>query len=905
MGVPGDRRAVIPSTLSRFWGRQPELKQLRSLLDTERLVTIIGVGGVGKTRLALELARSCSGSFPGGVWLVDLARLESPELVGRTIAQSVGAPEDRSLDYLERAARVLWAGRQLLLLDNCEHVLAAAAGATLQLLAACPDLRVLATSREPFGVEGEQAWRAPPLDTPAAGVLELSVVAETAAVQLFCDRARHAIPMFNLTTANVAEVATICRGLDGLPLALELAAAWVPVLSLKQVSSRLGDSLALLVSGGSARLPRHRTIRATLDWSHQLLTPVQQAAFARLSVFVGGFTVEAAEAAFTGLALEGTPLELIASLVARSLVVADVSTEEARYRLLEPVRQYAAAKLRAAPEQDNEARTRHLRFLADLAEAAEWPIFGGPDLPWLRRLDDELPNIRAALRWGFGSGRDDAARLASALIWFLYVRDLDDEGIDWARSAIQAGRRQRGKAALMAGVLSIRIGEFEAAERYLTESRQLAIEDGRRRDLVNVLAFQAGLALHRGDIETARTAGEEALNLARQAGDERLLIKPLNRLALVAVYDKDLGRARDLYRQAIAVAERHEAVWPALAQRTNLAEIAIEMEDYGSARHALSGLFPIMAETGATPSIAVNAVSSTGILAVQRGEPAVGLRLLGAARAQMDLHRYRDLPLDAERYRRWIETATEQAAGEADAAWSQGLELSLDQALAEAQAFLAETPEAQGDTAPTRPSIAELGAEPGAANSFLRDGEFWALGFAGRVVRLRDSKGLRDIARLLACPGRELAAVDLAASVQPGILAARYGTQAESGLGLQADAGPLLDAQARHEYRERLKEVEGELAEAAADNDPERAAQAHRERDLLLSQLGAAVGLGGRQRASLDPAERARKAVTGRIREAIGHIEVVHSELGHHLRRSIRTGTFCAYDPPAPTVWVL
>jgi hypothetical protein len=312
-----------------------------------------------------------------------------------------------------------------------------------------------------------------------------------------------------------------------------------------------------------------------------------------------------------------------------------------------------------------------------------------------------------------------------------------------------------------------------------------------------------------------------------------------------------------------------------------------------------------MAETGATPSIAVNAVSSTGILAVQRGEPAVGLRLLGAARAQMDLHRYRDLPLDAERYRRWIETATEQAAGEADAAWSQGLELSLDQALAEAQAFLAETPEAQGDTAPTRPSIAELGAEPGAANSFLRDGEFWALGFAGRVVRLRDSKGLRDIARLLACPGRELAAVDLAASVQPGILAARYGTQAESGLGLQADAGPLLDAQARHEYRERLKEVEGELAEAAADNDPERAAQAHRERDLLLSQLGAAVGLGGRQRASLDPAERARKAVTGRIREAIGHIEVVHSELGHHLRRSIRTGTFCAYDPPAPTVWVL
>ena len=185
---------------------------------------------------------------------------------------------------------------------------------------------------------------------------------------------------------------------------------------------------------------------------------------------------------------------------------------------------------------------------------------------------------------------------------------------------------------------------------------------------MNVLAFQAGLALHRGDIETARMSGEEALRLARQADDERLLIKPLNRLALVAVYDSDLERSRDLYRQAIGIAERHEAVWAALVQRANLAEIAIEMEDHGSARHALAGLFPIIAETGATPSIAVNAVSSTGILAVQLGEPAVGLRLLGAARAEMDRVRYHDLPLDVERYRRWIETATEQAAGEADAA---------------------------------------------------------------------------------------------------------------------------------------------------------------------------------------------------------------------------------------------
>ena len=893
-------------SLSRFFGRDEELSQLRSLLVSDRLVTVIGAGGVGKTRLTLELVRGGLDASPDGVWLVELALVESPDLVGPAIAQTVGALEDRDLDHLERAAGVLSSGRQLLVLDNCEHLLEVVAAAARRLLTQCPELRLLATSREPLGVEGEQVWRTPPLDLPPAGAHEVADAAATSAVRLFCDRARHAIPTFDLTADNVGDVVAVCRQLDGLPLALELAAAWVSLLSPKQVSSRLADSLDLLVGGGMDRPPRHRTIRATLDWSYQLLSPVQRAALARLSVFVGGFTVEAAEALFTGLALDTTPLELVASLVARSLVVANVGAEEARFRLLEPVRHYAAEKLRSQPEDEDAARGRHLRFLADLAEAAERPIFGGPDLPWLRRLDDELPNLRSALNWGLGGRRDDAARLAVSLVWYCFMRELYDEGIDWALHVIRADGPQRAKADLMAGVLYINIGDFEAAERCLNEARRLATEDGQRWELVNVLAFQGGLAIHRrdsGDSEAARTLLEEAVELARQEGDERLLTRPLNRLGLLANDEGNYELARDLYLQALAIADRHNFVWGALVHRNNLAELAVDVGDHGLARTALGDLFPVVTQTGKT-GIDADAVLNTGILAIQLGRPILGLRLLAAAAAAMDRSRYRGLTSERERHQRWIGTARERAGDDADAAWREGLQLSVDQAVADAQAFLSDAP-VPGPTASPPSGPARSSTEPALSGSFVREGEFWSLAFAGRIVRLRDSKGLRDIARLLAYPGREVAAVDLAANGQAEHWTPWQRTATQPGFGVEAGAGPLLDLEARQQYRQRLAELDEELADAEVANDPERETRARREREYLLAELNAAVGLGGRERTSLDPAERARKAVTGRIRDAIGRVESLHPELGRHLRRSVRTGAFCVYDPPAPTTWVL
>jgi len=895
--------AGLRPSLTRFFGREAELSQLRSLLASDRLVTVTGAGGVGKTRLALELVRGGLDTSPDGVWLVELALVESPDLVGPAISQTVGGLEDRDLDHLERAAGVLSSGRQLLVLDNCEHLLEGVAAAARRLLTQCPELRLLATSREPLGVEGEQVWRTPPLDLPPAGAHEVADAATTSAVRLFCDRARHAMPTFDLTADNVGDVVTVCRDLDGLPLALELAAAWMAVLSPKQVSSRLADSLALLVRGGVDRLARHRTMRATLDWSHQLLTPVQRAAFARLSVFVGGFTIEAAEALFTGLALDTTPLELVASLVARSLVVADVAHEEARFRLLEPVRQYAADKLRSEPADEDDARSRHLDFLAHLSETAEPAIFGGPDLPWLHRIDEELPNIRSALSWGFGNGRDDAARLAASLVWYCYARELH-EGIEWSLQVIRGGGERQGRAYLMAGMLSMNHGDYDAAEAYLGESRQLATRDGERRELVHVLNYQAGVAVHRGDLEAARPFAEEALRLAREEGDERLQMRPLNRLGMVAFDEGNHAAARDHFLHALAISERHGATWPGLVHRCNLADVAVDMQDHGAARPALQGAFPIIAQIGATPAVTAGAIHDTGILAIQLGEPARGLRLLAAATAAMKRAHYRDIAGDAERSQQWIRMAREQVSGDADAAWREGMQLSLDQAVAEAQDFLSDAP-VPGPTVPPPTGLAKGPTEPVLSGSFVREGEFWSLSYAGRVVRLRDSKGLRDIARLLVSPGREVAAVDLAANGRSERRSPWQRSAIQPGFAVEAGAGPLLDLEARQEYRQRLADLDEELADAEAANDPERETRARREREFLLGELSAAVGLGGRERISLDPAERARKAVTGRIREAIGRIEGAHPELGHHLRRSVRTGTFCVYDPPAPTTWVL
>ncbi|HEX4755313.1 MAG TPA: hypothetical protein VH661_06130, partial [Candidatus Dormibacteraeota bacterium] len=555
---------------------------------------------------------------------MELARVEAAAVVDTAIAEGVRAPERRDATALDRAARRLGAGRQLLVLDNCEHVLVAARSAAEQLLSHCPGLVILATSREPLGADGERAWSLPPMAVPPSHMTDEHEVLATEAAKLFCDRAQLAAPGGGLRAGRAADVADICRRLEGLPLALELAAAWVPVLSLRQVLERLDDALAMHAPGRD-HLGRHRTMRAAVDWSHQLLTEPQRMAFARFSVFTGGFMLESAEAVLDDAALEGSStLEMIATLVARSLVTSDTSGDVARYRLLEPVRQYAADQLRSRPGDERDALSRMLRYLAALAEAAEGSILGGPDVPWLRRLDAELANIRSALAWGFENGDDTAARLATALPLYCFQRALFAEGLQWARLALPTTGHLRARALLMTGWLAGELGDAAVATEALRESNRLMTEGGWHADLVLVLWVQGLADYIRGDLDAMEATGEEAVALASEVGSPAHMMRALWVPATCANARGDLRRSLDLYGQAHAIAKQLDNYGWAQLLLSNCASTALAMEDTANGRRMLTEALQTAGR--GDEMVDANLVEAAGALAVQEGQAIRGLR---------------------------------------------------------------------------------------------------------------------------------------------------------------------------------------------------------------------------------------------------------------------------------------
>jgi predicted ATPase/class 3 adenylate cyclase len=685
MGVTLTTPSPIPAPLSRFIGRRRDLEQLRALVGPDRLVTIVGAGGCGKTRLAVELIRTLSGSYPDGIWLVELARIEDPSRVATTIAEAVHALKHPGTSRLEGSVQALFPGRQLLVLDNCEHVQGAVETAVRFLLANCPSLTVLATSRESLDMDGERIWRLQPLSLP-----EPDGSGQSESVELFQDRAGLAAQDAQLPSGQAAEIAAICRRLDGLPLALELAAAWVPVISLKQVVSRLDDGLSLLGHAQSGTPSRHGTMRAAVEWSYKLLDPSLQAAFERLSICAGGFTLAGAEAVLAGTAMDSSPLDLVASLVARSLVVADTAGDEARYRLLEPVRQFAAEKLQLRAGRSNDPRERYLRYLVGIAETAEELILGGPDIPSLRLLDSELANIRAILPWAFAHSRKHAARLTVALIWFVYIRSLYDEGIQWAETAMQMSvGRMRARAAHMVGVLSAQRSDIDAAERYLAEARELAASGGWLLDLTMVMFDQFVAAYHRGDVDAMRVRGQEAFHLARELRDDTRVMQTLFIPATLAHMEGDYRKASAVWREAIGHAERRHADWAAWMFRVSLGEVLVGSGDWLEADKVVAESLSSASDFRDSPITTAYLVENVGILAIERGERLEGLRLMAAARATFDRLRYRETTAEADRRRRWIDAARRELEPiRAEAAWQDGLTLTLPEATAQAQGMV-------------------------------------------------------------------------------------------------------------------------------------------------------------------------------------------------------------------------
>lgn len=555
-------RHNLPRELSSFFGREQQLAELPRVLASTPLLTLTGPGGVGKTRLALRLAADVLSDYPDGVWLVDLAPLVDPNVVQQAVANAVGVRGRTGRSLLESLQAYFRDRTALVILDNCEHLVQACADLTQALLRACPALRVLATSRERLDCGGELTWQVPPLAVPDAHTLPpLKTLVQVEAVRLFAARARATRLEFSVTAANATAVAEICRRLDGVPLALELAAALVSTLSPEELAARLEDRFRLLVGGSRTLRARQQTLRATVEWSYDLLSEPQRLLLDRTAVFARGWSLQAVEAVCADDGIEvADVVQLLGQLVARSLVLAegDLDDDPVRFGLLETLRQYGWERLLARGDASR-IRQRHAAFFLALAEAASPYLSGGPhQVRWMQRLERERDNLRTALRWCLESERVDAGlRLGGALWWFWLLRGSVAEGRDWCDSIVRLARSGdrtpvRARALDGAGALASQAGDVALASTLHEESLAIWRELGDLDELAGALNSQGWAALQRGDWTAARALLEEALTAARAQGDVIQEAITLNNLGRALGEQGDDQASR--HRHALALA---------------------------------------------------------------------------------------------------------------------------------------------------------------------------------------------------------------------------------------------------------------------------------------------------------------------------------------------------------------
>jgi len=563
-------RYNLPLALTSFVGRERERLEVKRLLAMTRLLTLTGAGGCGKTRLALELASDLVGAYPDGVWLIELAPLSDPALVEQTMAQALGVREQPGRPLLETLKDTLRSRKMLLVVDNCEHLVEAVAQLADALLASCPYLRILATSREALNTAGEINWVVPSLTVPDSRQEAYTAKDLEAyeSVRLFVQRARQRDPSFVLTLQNAPAVAEVCRRLEGIPLAIELAAGRMGVLSAEQLASRLEDSLRLLSGGERTAEPRHRSMRATLEWSHELLSEAERVLFRRLSVFAGGWTLEAAEEVCSGEDIERDDvLEVLSELVEKSLVVAEAGEEGLlRFRMLEPIRQYGRERLEES-ETAERLRERHAQYYLALAEVADGEeadprIKGVPPLAWFKQMGTDYANLRAALSWSLDEDAEDpdggreelGLRLAVALFSFWNTRDYLSEGRSYLERALSRRRsdstttRLRARAFSGASWLAIPQGDYGAAKVFTEEGlslyRQLGDEEGIASALTDL--GMAALMGQRDDIPV-RAVIEELWELKPRLKSRNTLAWLLRVEGMIAVSQGDLEHAITLH----------------------------------------------------------------------------------------------------------------------------------------------------------------------------------------------------------------------------------------------------------------------------------------------------------------------------------------------------------------------
>lgn len=722
----------LPRPLNRFIGREQEMLEIKGLLATTQLLTLTGAGGCGKTRLALQLGREASSTatFKDGVWWVELADLTDPRLLPQQIASALGLVEQAGQQLTDTLAGFLQTKERLLLLDNCEHLVTACAHLVELLLSTCSGLRILATSREALNIPGELVWLVPSLHLPQASSLPpLEELMQYGAIQLFIERAAAVLPSFTLTPENAGTVLQICRRLDGIPLATELAAARVNVLSVEQIAARLDDVYRLLTVGRRTALPRHKTLRATMDWSYSLLSEQERILFRRLSIFAGGFTLEAVEAICTGEGIaKDEILDALSRLVDKSLVVVEEREGERRYRLLETIRQYSQERLWKAGEVAR-LQERHWTWYTGLVEQAGLDLLGPQQVAWFNRFEREHDNLRAALRYLLERGEAEiAARIGGGAFWhfWLYRGYLTEGRTILERILAQLSERTSTRAWVLLNTgLSARFqGDSTRATILLEEGLALSRTLSEPQLIAYFLYSLGELRYSRGDYEQATTFYEECLPLLRELHDKVVLPLALSRWSETLLAQGEYEHSRALCEESLALAremgspdkiagsltdlaivlleqgndeqvralcEESLVIWQQLGHKAGCAHtltiqgrLALQQDDMERATRCYQESLALRQETGEKEGVAT-ALEGLAKVAVVRGHTRSAAHLFGAAEV---LRQAMGNPLprtERASYERAVASVRADLDETAFAqAWAEGQAMTLAQAMATA-----------------------------------------------------------------------------------------------------------------------------------------------------------------------------------------------------------------------------
>jgi len=683
----------LPAPMTPLVGREDALRAVATLLcdDDVRLVTVAGLGGVGKTRFALAVASDLLPRFPDGVWVVPLAAVRDPALVLAAMAQVLETPENPGQPVRERVAAQIGARRVLLVLDNFEQIIPGAV-AVVTLLSRCPGLKVLVTSRARLHVRGEHLYLLGPLALPdPRDRTDVAALALSPAVALFAQRARAADHTFALTAENGAVVADICARLDGLPLAIELAAARVAFLPPPALLARMERRLSLL-TGGAHDLPeRHQTLRDTIAWSHDLLTDAERAVFRRLGVFAGGWTLDAAEAICADAHLPAaTVLGALESLAAKSLIHLDAPDTVPRYAMLETIREYAEEQLAASGEEEM-ARRAHAAYFLTYVEGAEDSVFGPEHETVLRRLDRERENLRAALEGAIARGETECALRFGFELWrFWRDRGAHAEGRGRLRAILAldgvAGHPLEEELHFGAGLLASDQRDYAAAWESFETALAISIAMGHEVATSGMLAQLGRLAHLRGDFATARAQLEESLAIRRRHGLRWHIAVSLCLLGGLLLDQGEVTAARAVLEEGLAIGQDLGSVYVIDLGHRNLGRLAIAEGDYPTARvHLTICLTEYRTANG--PHAVAAGVEHLARAAIAEGAPERAARLLGAAATLRERAGVPLTPLESATVQRWSEMARDALGVDAfAAAWSAGAELGGDEAIALATA---------------------------------------------------------------------------------------------------------------------------------------------------------------------------------------------------------------------------